>query len=177
MAHRWEECTTYMGAWDVMSAHYVDRNGPPPGLSSFTKIRLGWISPEQVVRVRPGETREIALSPLAENGKFLAVRIPLSGGRYYLVENRQPIRYDSALPDSGILVVMVDPNALEGTGTARIMDADPSSSHFQHATYRHDRSGRKKFIDKENGVAVIALGAAGKKRTVVVTTQEKAAAY
>ena len=177
MAHRWEECTPYMGAWDVMSAHYVHRDGPPPGLSAFTKIRLGWITPGQVVQVLPGETREVVLSPLAEEGKWLAVKIPLAGGRYYLVENRQPIRYDSVLPDSGIQVVRVDPHLVEGTGTARVMDADPSSAYLGHATYRHDKPGRKKFVDRENGVAVVALGAAGKKRTVLVTTPERAAGY
>jgi hypothetical protein len=177
MAHRWEECTTFMGPWDVMSAHFVDKNGPPPGLSSFTKIRLGWISAGQVVRVLPGETREVLLSPLAEKGKFLAVRIPLDGDQYYLVENRQPIGYDRVLPDSGILVVKVTPGAVEGAGTARIMDADPSSPYFQHATYRPDQGSRRTFIDKAHGVAVVALGSDGKKRSVLVTTPEKAAAY
>ena len=90
-----------MGPWDVMSAHFVDKKGPPPGLSSFTKIRLGWISSRQVVQVRPGETRKVTLWPLAEKGKVLAVKIPLPGDEYYLVENRQPIKYDRALPDSG----------------------------------------------------------------------------
>jgi hypothetical protein len=159
-----------MGPWDVMSAHFVDRKGPPPGLSSFTKIRLGWISSERVVQVRPGETREIMLRPLAEKGKVLAVKIPLNADQYYLVENRQPIKYDKVLPDSGILVIKVDPNVVEGTGTARIMDADPASPNFQHATYRPDRKNRKKFVDRENGVAVVALSADGKNRRILVTT-------
>jgi hypothetical protein len=159
-----------MGPWDVMSAHFVDRKGPPPGLSSFTKIRLGWISSEQVVQVRPGQTREIMLWPLAEKGDVLAVKIPLNADQYYLVENRQPIKYDKVLPDSGILVIKVDPNAVEGTGTARIMDADPASPNFQHATYRPDRKNRKKFVDRENGVAVVALSADGKNQRILVTT-------
>jgi len=163
-----------MGPWDVMSAHFVDRKGPPPGLSSFTKIRLGWISSEQVVQVRPGETREIMLWPLAEKGDVLAVKIPLNADQYYLVENRQPIKYDKVLPDSGILVIKVDPNAMEGTGTARIMDADPASPNFQHATYRPDRKNRKKFVDRENGVAVVALSTDGKNHRILVTTPENA---
>ena len=71
-----------MGPWDVMSAHYVDKKGPPPGLSSFTKIRLGWISSDQVIQVRPGETQEMTLGPLAVKGKVLAAKIPLSGDQY-----------------------------------------------------------------------------------------------
>ena len=132
-----------MGPWDVMSAHFVDRKSPPPGLSSFTRIRLGWITPDRVVQVRPGETRKVLLWPLAEQGKVLAVKIPLGGGQYYLVENRQPIEYDKGLPDSGILIVKVNPSAVEGTGTARIMDADPSSFNFEHATYKPEPAGQK----------------------------------
>ena len=177
MHHRWEECTTYMGPWDVMSAHFVDKEGPPPGLSSFTKIRLGWISSRQVVRVERGETRKVMLSPLSEKGNILAVKIPLEGDHYYLVENRQPIKYDRVLPDSGILVLKVDPHAVEGSGTVRIMDADPSAPYFQHATYRQDRKNRKAFVDKTHGVAVVALGSERKKLSILVTTPEKAAAY
>lgn len=157
-----------------MSAHFVDRKGPPPGLSSFTKIRLGWISSEQVVRVTPGETRRVALAPLAEKGGILAVKVPLEGGRYYLVENRQPIQYDKVLPDSGMLVIQVDPDAEEGSGTARIMDADPARPYLQHATYRPDLKARRAFIDKTHGVAIVALGYEGKSLSVLITTPERA---
>lgn len=163
-----------MGPWDVMSSHFVDRRGPPPSISSFTRIRLGWIRPDQVVQVRPGETRKVLLWPLAEQGKVLAVKIPLANGQYYLVENRQPIAYDRGLPDSGILVVRVNPLAVEGTGTARIMDADPSSFNFEHATYTPDPPGRRAFIDGQNKVAVVALSQQGKKMEVLVTTPDAA---
>ncbi len=164
-----------MGPWDVMSAHFVDRKSPPPGLSSFIRIRLGWITPDRVVQVRPGETRKVLLWPLAEQGKVLAVKIPLANGQYYLVENRQPIEYDKGLPDSGILIVKVNPSAVEGTGTARIMDADPSSFNFEHATYKPEQAGRRTFIDRENTIAVVALSEKGKKMEVLITTPDASA--
>ena len=166
-----------MGPWDVMSSHFIKKNEPPPGISSFTKIRLGWISSDQVLLVKPGESRRALLWPLAEQGKILAVKIPLSAGQYYLVENRQPIKYDRVLPDSGILILKVDPNAVEGTGTVRIMDADSSSPNFAHATYRADRKGRRKFVDRTNNVAVVALGSEGKKQRILITTAEQAMAH
>ncbi len=156
-----------------MSAHFVDRKGPPPGLSSFTKIRLGWISSEQVVRVNPGETQRVVLAPLAGKGGILAVKVPLEGGRYYLVENRQPIHYDKVLPDCGMLVIQVDPDAEEGSGTAKIMDADPSTPYLQHATYRPELKNRSTFIDKTHGVAIVALGYEGKNLSVLITSPEK----
>ncbi len=164
-----------MGAWDVMSSHYIDINSPPPGLSSFTRIRLGWISPDQAVLVNPGETRGVFLAPLDRGGETLVVKIPLPGGKYYLVENRRRIGYDRIQPDSGLLVVRVDPEALEGTGTAVIMDADPRSPGFSHATFRSDREGRDIFEDRENRLAVIPLWLSGEDQGVLVTTLEKSA--
>jgi len=108
-----------------MSSHFIKKREPPPGLSSFTRIRLGWISPDQVVLVKPGETRHTFLSPLAEDGKTLAIKIPLKSGHYYLVENRQPIGFDRVLPDSGILILKVNPNAVEGSGLSGVVTSTP----------------------------------------------------
>ena len=80
-----------------MSQHFLERGGLPPGLTSFTKIRLGWIAREQVRFIKPGETAVAFLSPLGAGGETLVVKIPLSWGNYYLVENRQPVGFDRAL--------------------------------------------------------------------------------
>jgi hypothetical protein len=101
------------------------------------------------------------------------VKIPLPRGRYYLVENRQPIGYDRILPDSGILILKVDPNVREGSGTVRVMNADPDSPNFSHATFRLDRENRGLFIDKADHVAVVPLWPDGKNLGVLVTTPEK----
>jgi M6 family metalloprotease-like protein len=119
-----------MGAWDIMSQHFVMQGGPPPGLSSFTKIRLGWIQADQVVLVESGTSAMTFLAPLSKKAKTLTVKIPLSWGDYYLVENRQHAGYDRALSDTGLLVLKVSPRADEGYGTVKIMDAAPSARHF-----------------------------------------------
>jgi hypothetical protein len=157
-----------------MSSHFIKKGEPPPGISSFTKIRLGWIASEQVSLVRPGETRRTLLAPLAKRGQTLAVKIPLQSGHYYLVENRQPIGFDRVLPDSGILILKVNPKAQEGSGTVQVMDADPDSPNFSHATFRPDRRDRNVFIDEGNNVAILALRIKGQSLEVLVTTPEKA---
>jgi hypothetical protein len=162
-----------MGAWDVMSSHYIEKNSPPPGLSSFTKIRLGWISPDEVIRVNPGEEKGVFLAPLARGGKSLVIKIPLSGGQYYLIENRQRVRSDRIQPDAGLLILKVNPEAQEGSGTAQIMDADRSSPNFPRATFRMDQEGRRAFLDRENGVAVLPLWIQGENLGALVTTPEK----
>ena len=154
-----------------MSQHFLERGGLPPGLTSFTKIRLGWITKEQVLFVKPGETAVASLSPLSVGGDKLAVKIPLSSGKYYLLESRQAMGFDRALPDAGMLVLKVDPSAAEGYGTARIMDANPNSPHFRQATFRLDDRTRDSFVDDK--VAVIPLWRDGDKLGVLVTTPEK----
>ena len=156
-----------------MSQHFLERGGLPPGLTSFTKIRLGWIAREQVRFVKRGETEVAFLSPLSTGGETLAIKIPLSRGKYYLIENRQPVGFDRALPDSGILVLKVDTDAQEGYGTVKIMDANPDSAHFRQATFRPDDGRRNLF--KDGDVAVIPLWEEGNQMGVIVTTPGKSA--
>jgi M6 family metalloprotease-like protein len=168
-----EHQAIYMGFWDIMSEHFVKRDQPPPGISSFTKIRLGWISPEEVILVKPGETAHAHLAPLAKGGNPLVVKIPLPGGLYYLVENRQPMGFDEILPDSGLLILKVNPEAKEGSGTVQVMNASPEAPRFTQAAYRVDGAGRNLFLDKKNNLSVIPLWAEGGKLGVLVTSAEK----
>ncbi|MGD2185931.1 MAG: hypothetical protein PVI71_07380 [Desulfobacterales bacterium] len=123
----------------------------------------------------PGKTRFISLSPLSKGGDTLTVKIPLSSGRYYLIENRQPIGFDTVLPDSGILILRVDPMVQEGSGTVRVMNANPAVPNFSQATFRLDRKKGNIFIDKKHDVVVMPLWSAGEKQNLLVTTQEQSA--
>lgn len=154
-----------------MSQHFVRRGEPPPGVSSFTKIRLGWIKSHQVQIVKPGETSLAFLSPLSKGGELLVVKIPLDDGTYYLIENRQPIGFDRTLPDSGILVLKVNPEAVEGYGTVEIKSAG-GSRNFSEASYKLELSNRNIFVDKRNNVAVIPLWKQKENLGVVITTPD-----
>lgn len=158
-----------------MSQHFYKKREPPVGVTSFTKIRLGWVSQEQVLLVQPGQTACAFLSPLAKKGDTLAVKVPLSQGHYYLIENRQPIGFDRILPDSGILILKVDPHAQDGMGPVKVMDADPDSENFSHATFRLDQQNRNLFIDKRRKVAIIPLWAEQGNQGVLLTTPNKSA--
>ena len=156
-----------------MSSHYVKKDLPPPGTTSFTRIRLNWISPSQVVFVKPGQDRGAFLAPLEQGGRTLAMKIPLPGGQYYLIEHRRRVGYDKVQTDEGILVLRVNPTATEGTGTVKVMDATPSAKNFSQATYRSDKAGRNLFVDKQNRIAVIPLWSQGDSLGVLVTTPAK----
>ena len=171
----------YMGPWDIMSQHFVRRGEPPQGVSSFTKIRLNWIKAHQVRIVKPGETSYALLAPLSKGGDLLAVKIPLADGTYYLVENRQPIGFDRVLPDSGIIVLKVNPEAEEGSGTVEVKSAG-GMGNFAQAAYRLETDGRNVFIDRSvsgilqrNNIAIIPLWKEKDHLGVLITTPDQSA--
>jgi M6 family metalloprotease-like protein len=172
-----EHHAIYMGPWDIMSQHFVKKGEPPPGLSSFTKIRLGWIEKHQVQTVKPGETSYAMLSPLSKGGDLLAVKIPLDDGTYYLVENRQSVGFDRSLPDSGILILKVNPQADEGYGTVEVKIADGSHD-FTNATYKLENKNRNIFMDnsglfRKNNIAIIPLWKEKDTTGVLITIPER----
>jgi len=174
-----EHNAIYMGPWDIMSQHFVNRGEPPPGISSFTKIRLGWIGTQQVKSVRPGDTSHAFLSPLSKGGELLVVKVPLDDGTYYLVENRQQIGFDKILPDSGILIMKVNPQADEGSGTVEVKSAGGNRS-FTNATYKLEINDRNLFVDnsisglfRRNNIAIIPLWKEREKLGVLITTGDR----
>jgi len=164
-----------MGYWDPMSCHYYKRDEPPPGISSWTKLRLGWLPDDKVAVVRPGETREILLGPL-EDGQSatLAIRIPLSVTTYYLVENRQPIGSDRVLPGSGVLIMRADDNVAEcrhGLAPVKLVDADPAVPHLEGAAF--DLGKRDRFTDIASGITIELLEKVGQSYRIRVSAQTR----
>jgi hypothetical protein len=112
-----------MGFWDPMSCHVYKREIPPPGISSWTKLRLGWADTKQVRVVKPTERTELLLGPLVDgSSEVLAIKIPLSATTYYLVENRQPAGFDRHLPGHGALCGREEPpeSHASGEGSERL---------------------------------------------------------
>ncbi|MCM2267710.1 MAG: hypothetical protein NDI60_08080 [Elusimicrobiales bacterium] len=147
----------YMGFWDTMSCHcYKCVTEPAVGLSSWTRLRLGWLDPKKVRTVDPRKETEVLLAPLGDGaGKTLAVKIPLSPQTYYLLENRQPIGYDKNLPGKGVLLLYGDDGVREcGNGLApvRLVDANPATPHLNGAAFSPE--GQSEFIDADRGLRI-----------------------
>jgi len=171
---------TYVGAWDVMSQHVSNPRLPinldeprlnAPGITSFTRIQLGWFRSEQVVVVHPGETQEVTLEPLVGGENALVIMIPKTKRRYILVENRRKIGFDSALPSSGMLVLQVDRSREEGDGTVVVANANPSVPHLKGAAFLPGQGEKLFFEDKSLNVAIAPLEVkeSGAMRIVVTT--------
>lgn len=170
------DAAIYLGPWDLMSQHFIEQGQPPPGFSLFTKMRLGYVRPDQVSLVRPGETALVRLSALAAGGPMLGVKIPLAGGRYLLVENRQRLDVDRVLPASGIMVYEVDESREEGAGQVRARTAAPAASNFSQAPLGVDGQARLALVDQKANVAVVPIVKQGTDYAVLVTTAAQAEA-
>ncbi len=146
----------HLGFWDPMSCHYYKRLEPPPGICSWTKLRLNWIAPAKIKVIRPGEKAEVVLGPLQDgSAETLVVRIPVAAGRYYLVENRQPIGFDRFLPGNGVLIMYADDTVAEcrqGKTPVKLINADPSIPHLEGAAFEIGK--RDLFRDERNRISI-----------------------
>lgn len=146
-----------MGYWDPMSCHFYKRNIPPPGISSWTRLRLGWVPREKVRIVDKQSVHDIMLGPLEEgSSETLVIKVPLAGSKYYLIENRQPIGgFDPYLPGKGVLIMYADDSIDEcrhGRSPVKLMNADPSVPHLQGAAF--DLPDKAEFNDKKNNLRI-----------------------
>lgn len=96
------------GTWSLMAGGSWNGNlgSSPANLDAWSKIRLGWATP--IVPI-PNLT-EVTLPP---SSSFPVIyKLKLAGGpnEYFLLENRQPLGFDAALPGSGLLIWHIDEN-------------------------------------------------------------------
>jgi M6 family metalloprotease-like protein len=145
-----------MGFWDPMSCHFYKAGVPPPGISSWTRMRLNWIDQSKIKVVKPGQKTELVLGPLEDSSsEVLVVKIPLSATTYYLIENRQPIGCDKYLPGSGVLIMYADDSVAEcrhGKAPVKLINADASIPHLEGAAF--DIGKRDSFRDEKNKIAI-----------------------
>jgi immune inhibitor A len=153
----------HMGVWDPMSCNQCLQRPGIPGVSSWTKLRLGWLDEKKVRTVDAGQSAEITLGPLSDPASpTLAVRVPVTSSTYYLVENRQLVGYDKNLPGSGVLIMYGDdtiPEPRRGRGPVRLMDADPTVANLDGAAFDTGKSAS--FSDAERRVEIRLLRKSG----------------
>lgn len=160
----------HMGAWDTMSCNSCLQRAGPPGISSWTKLRLGWLEPSRVHVVHPGEKVRITLGPLEDaSSQTLAIKIPVTDTTYYLVENRQHIGFDKYLPETGVLIMYADDKIAEsrhGQSQVRLVNANPTVPRLESAAFDIPKNAH--FVDDKNGIHVRLLQKDGKSYEVLV---------
>lgn len=96
-----------VGNWSLMSTgSWNGQSGNSPAHpDAWSKIQLGWINPTPVI------SSQVNVSiPNVENAPtvFQFWATGDAGDEYFLVENRQLIGYDAALPGAGLLIWHID---------------------------------------------------------------------
>lgn len=162
-----------MGYFDPMSCHVYKAGMGPPGICSWTKLRLNWLDPERIVEVGPGEEKTVKLRPLARRGMSkVVIRIPLDENTYYLVENRAPVLEDKNMPENGVLVLLCDdriPECRHGKAPVKAMNARPDIPELVGAPFGIGPGEVDTFTDSARGVKIRLLGRSGLDYRVLVT--------
>ena len=165
----------HMGGWDPMSCNNCKQRSAPPGISSWTKLRLGWLDPSKVRVINSGEKAQITLGPLEDAAsQTMVIKIPVTETTYYLVENRQHIGYDKNLPDTGILIMYADDTIGEsrhGRGPVRLINADPTVAHLESAAF--DIGKNASFTDEQNGVQIKLMKKNGSSYDILVERAQR----
>ncbi|HPX72613.1 MAG TPA: hypothetical protein PKW51_01795 [Methanoregulaceae archaeon] len=159
-----------IGYWDPMSCHFYRNDTSPPGICSWTRIRLGWLGEEKILTVNPDNRTEVVLSPLEDpSGDVLAVRIPITSSTYYLIENRAPIGVDKVLPDHGILIMFADDRIAEchnGNAPVKLIDANPGIPYLQGAAF--DIGEHEEYIDQVNNLRIKLVERSGNEYRILI---------
>ena len=112
-----------MFIWDVMdNGSYLDNSRTPAGYTSYERWFSGWMEPVEIKEM----TQITDMKPLATHAEAYVLynegRKKDITGEYYLLENRQPVDFDSKLYGHGMLILHVDYN--ESAWTSNKVNTD-----------------------------------------------------
>lgn len=138
----------FVGLWSLMSmGSWLN---PPSSIMAVEKIWLGWIPTANITSIEYGQVFNVTISRLEYPGNILAVKIPLTSSTYYVIEYRNKILTDSALPMNGVLISYVNTSLSSGRGIVRVIDANNSTKDLNDAAF----IAGMRFIDRVKNVAV-----------------------
>lgn len=95
-----------MGHFDLMcQGSYNGDTFRPAGYSSYEKWMAGWLTPIEL----SDEDKQISnMKAISDNGEAYIIYNQRNRDEYYLLENRQHIGWDDALPSTGLQISHVD---------------------------------------------------------------------
>lgn len=96
-----------MNTWDVMDyGSYNDDGCTPAGYTSYERWFSGWLEPTELKSM----TEIKGMKPLATTPEAYVLYNEKNRNEYYLLENRQPVDFDTSLYGHGLLILHVDYN-------------------------------------------------------------------
>ncbi len=122
--HDPNEVSKEVGPWCILS-----QAEPLVGISSWARIKLGWIPQDRIADLSMGESGSFILTPLESPPEGVQViRLRATPSLYYLVEARLRVAYDSMLPQEGVVVFRVDETLPPGEGGITVVRINPEKA-------------------------------------------------
>jgi len=103
-----------LGSWAVMAGGSWNGNGgdQPSHFCAYSKIWLGWVDPIYVLDTASNGTNSILRAEIPQvESEPVIYKLKNTAGSFYeywLVENRQQVGFDAALPGSGLAIYHID---------------------------------------------------------------------
>lgn len=91
-------------AWDVMATGMYNGQNSPPNYSGFERNFMGWLD----YTTLKDDLEKKTLPPLGSDNYAYYVKV--TNDEWYVLENRQKVGWDAALPNHGMLVWHIDYN-------------------------------------------------------------------
>ncbi len=93
-----------MGSWDLMSGgSYNNGSKTPAGYSAYERQMVGWMELKEL-----GEDPVEKMDYIGNTPQAYTVTNPQNTNELFTIENRQPIKWDSYLPASGIMILHIN---------------------------------------------------------------------
>ena len=156
----------FVAEWDLMGHGFWANNGSTPAeLTSWSRIRLGWMTETRLTEVNATESKTVDIEQLETSSDGVkAVRLPVSRYTYYLIEVRRKVSYDSYLPDEGVLILYVNEKLEDGRGIVRVVDSTPLTKTLNDAPLKVGGI----FENKSAHIAVEVLSASNSSYKVLI---------
>lgn len=128
-------------AWDVMGVGMYNNDGKtPPNYSAFERNFMGWLEYD----ILESGDQVTIMENLGQSNSAYKVPVPNSNDEWFVVENRQQVKWDAKLPNHGILIWHIDFNQTAWEGDA--MNDDPA-----HQRVDVVEAGNSKVTDYYDG--------------------------
>jgi len=103
----------FVGIWSPLDMGVtlgVPLGSSPPHLTSWSKIKLGWINPLSLSLNKS----KFIIGPIesSQSEFHQAAMLTLPDGTYYLIEVREKVGFDESLPSEGVLIYLVGKNGI-----------------------------------------------------------------
>ena len=113
-----------IGHWGVMASGSWTNHGETPAyFSAWCRYWLGWIEPVLIT----DDITNLVLQPIEDGGDVYMLPIPgnwSESNEYFLLENRQKMKYDSYLPGEGLLIWHIDEDVINSKWNSNSVNND-----------------------------------------------------